>query len=251
MIGTKAGKTLSVSAVPCPAPAEAILIPASAYPVPLGERDLLLRLMAKLSSALMLRLKLASEMFIHLTPSKNPAAGGLISPHARAWMPQPGFGVWPAREPPSLWKKEDFADLEPGQPPRDTVHPVFRISKDGNAKEQARSVMFGTGAILEILTRESGPVLVRRGTELLLPKIQETAFRSFPYYLPLLDAASIARISFDELQTWLCGGRVYLRESIEDGGLLVVALDSIRPALETLNAVADPNANGVLRIPLE
>jgi hypothetical protein len=251
MTGTTASRMQCLRMIPCPSPAESLLLPVSVYPVPGPERELLLRFMVKLSIALATQWKLSSEIFIHITPSKNPSAGAMISPNARDWLPELGQGVWPARCPPSLWTKEDFADLDPGQLPRDVMHPTFRISKDGGARERARATMFGTGAILEILTRDPGAVLVKRGTDLLLPAIQEPALRSFPYYLPLLDAASIQNVSYDQLHAWLCGGSVYLRESIEDGGLLVIALQPISPVLKSLGVKPDPQQPGALQAPLD
>ena len=225
--------------LPCPEPASAVLFPVSGYPVPDPERKTSLQTMVSLSRAFAAQ-GLSSEMFVHIIPSKNAAAGALLSPNGREWMPRPGLGVWPARRPPALWTKQDFENLEPGHPPQEAVFPTFRISTPGEVRERARATVYGTGAVLEVLTRDSGDVLVKRGTQLLLPTIQEPAYRSFPFYMPLLDAGSIANVTYDKLNIWLCGASVYLRESIDDGGLLVISLAPVRPVLESLGIVPEP-----------
>ena len=233
--------------LPCPEPASALLFPVSGYPVPEAERKESLQAMISLSRAFAMQ-GLSSEMFIHIIPSKNPAVGALISPNGRDWMPRPGLGVWPARRPPAMWTKEDFENLEPGRPPQGAVFPTFRISAPGEARERARATIYGTGAVLEVLTRDSGDVLVERGTQLLLPTIQEPAYRSFPFYLPLLDAAALANVPYDKLQAWLCGASVYLRESIDDGGLLLVSLPPVRPVLESLGITPEPLPPGASQV---
>lgn len=251
MTGAKTTKTVAVRSLPCPAPAGAILLPVSGYPAIAAERVSGLDIMVKFSRTLAARRALSSEMFIHITPSKNPSAGAMISRNAREWGPQIGLGVWAAHRPPTLWTKEDFADLDPGQLPRDVIYPTFRIGKGHAANEHARATMFGTGAVLEVLTPDSGPVLMQRGTDLLLPAIHEPALRGFSYYLPLLDAASIATVAYEQLQAWLCGGLAYLRESVQDGGLLVIAMEPIVPILEALGAAPDPDHPEELRLPVD
>jgi hypothetical protein len=56
----------------------------------------------------------------------------------------------------------------------------------------------------------------------LLPSIQEDGLRAFPLYVPLLTAASLTH-SPEQLNTWLGPVDVYLRESPQDKGLLVLS----------------------------
>jgi len=237
--------------MPCPAPAEAVLLACSGFPIPEEERAILLRCAALLSNALILRSKALSHVFLYISSGANPAAAPMLSPHARRWMPELGFGVWPARNPPSLWTREDFDKLEPGGQLRPLAELVFRITTDDAAKDHARSVMFGTGAVIEVQTRDDGATFTQRGTQLLLPTIQDEAFKSYPFYFPLLDGAAIAAASYAQLQGWLCGAGAYLRESIEDCGVLVVSLENMRPVLEQVGAVPDPDTSGGLVIPVD
>ena len=235
----------------CPAPAGAILLPCSAFPVPAQERDGLLRAVSLLSRTLAARSKALSHTFLHVSSGKNPEAGSLFSSNARRWMPELGFGVWLGRRPPSLWTREDFENVEPGDRLRSLVELVFRVNADDAAKDHARSVLFGTGSVIEVHTRDDGEAFARRATLLLLPSIQDAAFQSYPFYFPLLDAAALAAATFAQLQTWLCGAGAYFGESIDDGGVLVLSLESLRPALEQLAANPDPDNPGGWLIPVK
>jgi len=234
----------------CPAPAEAILLPCTAFPIPVQERDALLRVFVSLSRTLLLRSKAQSHSFLHVSSGKNPEAAPLFAPHAKRWMPELGFGVWLGRKPPSLWTREDLEKAEPGERLRPLVELVFRITTDEAAKEHARSTMFGTGSVIEVQTRDDGPTYARRGTQLLLPTIQDASFKSYPYYFPLIDAGALASVSFAQLQAWLCGAGIWMAESVDDSGVLVLSLDSLRPALDQLGATADPDNAGCWLIPV-
>jgi hypothetical protein len=251
MADSKGTHRVSLRKLQCPAPAEAMLLVCSGFPIPEPERAIALRAVTLLSRAWIARSKALSHVFLHISSSKNPAAAPMISPHARKWAPELGFGVWPARQPPALWTKEEFEALQPGEPPRALAELVFRITCDDAAKEHARGVMFGTGAVIEVQTPDDGPAFTRRATQLLLPTIQDESFRSYPYYFPLLDGATVAAANYAALQSWLCGGGAYIRESIEDCGVLVVALESLRPVLDQIGAVPDPQAAGGFVIPVD
>ena len=248
---SKNPQRVSLRMLPCPAPAEAVLLACSGFPMPEAERADLLSCVSLLSRALILRSKALSHVFLHISSSQNPAAAPMLSPHARKWMPELGFGVWLARNPPSLWTREEFENLEPGGQLRPMAELVFRITTDDAAKDHARSIMFGTGAVIEVQSRDDGATLARRGTQLLLPTIQDDAFKSYPFYFPLLDGAAIAAASYAQLQGWLCGGGVYIGESIEDCGVLALSLESIRPVLDQIGAIPDPDTPGGMVIPVK
>ena len=243
--------SVSLRRLRCAAPSEAVLIACSGFPIPESERAALLRCAISVSTALSVPSKTHSHIFLHISPDKNPKAAQMIAPHARRWRPEFGFGVWPARKPPTMWTKEDFENLEPGQQLRPLVEIAVRIGANADAGEDARSVMFGTGAVIEVQSRDDCSVFLRRASDLLLPTIQEPLFRSYPFYLPLLAAAAVEGASFERLETWLCGATSYIAESIEDRGVLVLSLHSLTPALDQLRAEPDPQTPGVYHIPLD
>jgi hypothetical protein len=60
--------------------------------------------------------------------------------------------------------------------------------------------------------------------ELHLPPIIEEALRAHPFYMPLLEAKSLRNVTADFLDSWMGSARVYLRESVEDHGELLICL---------------------------
>jgi len=136
--------------------------------------------------------------------------------------PQLGWGIWPDRDPPTLWTAEEFRELAPGEMIRPLMHQVFRIT-EATARRTARNAMFGTGVALELLVREGDGELIQRTTQFLLLKIEEPSFRGFEFCVPLLDCKSLEGVAGDVLDNWLCGAQFYVRESPEDAGVLIIS----------------------------
>jgi len=167
--------------------------------------------------------KLTLEYFVQFTQLHHEDGPQRLSQNGKAWMPQLGLGIWPDREPPSLWTVEEFQNLAPGEMIRPLMHQVFRVTTDAESRHAARGVMFGIGAGMQVLVPEGDTEFTRRTTELLLPRIQEPSFRAFEFYVPLLDRNSVASADAATLDEWMSGARLYWRESPEDGGLLVLS----------------------------
>ena len=66
--------------------------------------------------------------------------------------------------------------------------------------------------------------------KVLLPPIEEEGLKAFPLYVPLLTAASLSA-SAEQLDTWLGAVDVYLRESPQDKGLLIVSRQPLEKKL--------------------
>ena len=84
--------------------------------------------------------------------------------------------------------------------------------------------MLGLGAVLEIWAPHG---LLDRARRLFHPTIRDPTFASFPFFVPLLGAASLRTANADEVTEWLCGAALYVRESAEDGGIVVVSPDPL------------------------
>ncbi len=56
--------------------------------------------------------------------------------------------------------------------------------------------------------------------------IDEVAFHAYPEYLALLDA-KVSQADPAAIAQWLCGAKAYLRDSPQDGGLLIVSREPI------------------------
>jgi len=204
-------------------PWEACLIPVPGFPVP--EKDLtpVGETLRRVSGELAKGQGKAQEVFIQFNQLHVRGGANLLSEHGREWMPQPGLGVWPSREAPTLWTKEDFEMLPVGSRPRPLSYQIFRVCGSARAKQEACDLMFGRGTILEILVPDSANAFLAKTKALLLPSIKERAFRSHTFYVPLLDRNAIEASSSLQLDEWLCGATTYIRESVEDNGIVIVS----------------------------
>lgn len=218
------------------APWECCLIPVSQFPVLQEERTSLVVILRMLSGELLRTPGLSGEVFLQFNQIHVENGATLLSEHGRSWMPQPGLGVWPDREPPTLWTKEDFEMLPIGARPRALSHQVFRISGASQARDEARDVMLGRGTVIEIFIEESSNVFLNKAKEALLPKITERAFRSYGFYVPLIDRKSIEASGEGKLANWLAGTTAYVRESVEDQGILVISSHPLGPLMERMGA---------------
>jgi hypothetical protein len=154
--------------------------------------------------------------FDRLRPGEDVA---LLRQNARVWLPDIGLGVWPHRDPPRLWSHEEFIDT-PMEKLRPIMHRILRVDPDPAATRSAWETMLGLG-IIRIASQDLD-AFYRRVTDCCLARIDEPSFESFPFYLPLLEARTLAELSPDELLSWLGGADAYTRESSEDGGLLLL-----------------------------
>lgn len=145
-----------------------------------------------------------------------------LSANGRNWLPVTGLGVWPDREPPRLWTKGDFEDREFGQPLPALMHTVFHVSAGGKAADHARDEMIGSGTIIYALHTDSSEKYLAAMRDLLWPRITEEALRGHPFYLPLLEVRSLQHVSAEALESWMGPACVYIRESVEDGGILII-----------------------------
>jgi hypothetical protein len=159
-----------------------------------------------------------------------------LSANGRTWLPMTGLGVWPDREPPRLWTKDDFEEREFGQPLPPLMHTVFHVSGGDKASDHARDEMIGSGTVIYVLHNESGEKYHAAMRELLWPRITEEALRGHSFYIPLLEAGSLRNIRPETLESWMGPASVYIRESIEDGGILIIC--SLPHALNQLRLPA-------------
>lgn len=150
-------------------------------------------------------------------------ASHIASTHFGPWGMDAGLGYWPERKPPTLWSREDFTDLDLGEPVRALMHQVFGINKGLPAIEEAFRLLLGLGPMVFTLSEDSVPKVKERATALFRPLIEEPALRMFAYYYPLLCAATFASENADRLDEWTCGIHFFLRESPEQKGIFIAS----------------------------
>jgi hypothetical protein len=229
-------------------PWDAILIPVSKFPIPIEELPGITNVVEVITRKLTGAPNMSGEIFVQVEQSDDPAFRTVYSQHAREWIPEVGLGVWPDREPPISWTQEEFKHLLPGQKPRTLMHQVLWVSAGPEVKIQAARAMLPFGPLLQIMVTGPGETFLQKATSILLPPITDRTFTCYPFYVPLLEVRSLARATSEQLEAWLCGASLYIRESFEDNGILIVSRDPLRPILEGLGAQLEPGAEAVWRI---
>ena len=141
-----------------------------------------------------------------------------------------GLGIRPEDEPPRTWVRNDFEKLSLS----DTLTPLFFNIMRATARPEAlpavRSAFLGSGAYLETFS-PSGQDLFESATNLFKPRITNKSARMFPYHAPILRRSAIEKADLAELESWMCGAVLYVREAVEDDGVLFLYQGQIEPIL--------------------
>lgn len=221
---------------PSARPYEVYVLPVSQFPIPEMERLAVRDFLDALSAVMRQTFRLRAEIFLQLNQLRLDGGPLILEQHAAEWMPLGGLGVWPDRESPRVWKPEDFMNLGVGDTLRPSTYQVFRITKSPQVAVSARNLMLGRGTVVEILTSDSIDSFFKRTAEVLLPSIKETSLRGFRFFVPLFERKSFEAASAADLDSWFCGASVYVRESIEDKGVLIASREPLGQIFEKLGA---------------
>jgi hypothetical protein len=230
---------LALRVLRSPAPWQAFVLPVSGFPIPEQECGPLAKFMERISTSAAKRWKLSSEVFMELEQMKGLECRHAFADHGKEWLPEVGLGVWPDREPPRLWTRKEFENLQPGGKLREILCEVFRISTSPQHRAAARAAMLKFGPVTEILTPETTEGLLEKMKPVYLAFIKERSHRCFPYFIPLLEGKSIESMTPEQLQNWCPGISVYIRESFQDGGILLASTMPLVEVLEELGGVLD------------
>ncbi len=226
---------LSLETLEAPAEWEAFRLPVSGFPLPEEEASALRRFWQSLSGAAVKAWKLSTGVFLQFAQLQTGDVWRRLSDHGREWKPEIGLGVWPDRPAPHLWTEKEFLDLVPGSSPV-LMYQVFRVTTQAQA--QARDVMLGFGTVMEVLSAEPAESFLKRGMDVFLPGIEDPMFRVYPFYVPLLEAGTLRKAKTADLEKWFCGATIYLRESVEDGAVVIASRQPLGPILRQLGGKA-------------
>jgi hypothetical protein len=102
------------------------------------------------------------------------------------------------------------------------MHSVFHVTAGDKASEHARDVMLGSATVVHALLEQGPEQYHQTMRELLCPRITEEALLGHPFYIPLLEAKSLRNVSDTVLGSWMGSAKVYIRESVEDSGVLMI-----------------------------
>jgi hypothetical protein len=207
-------------------------------PSPRGLRpdsyDPVRRFLQELVSWYTMRLGCHHESFLHIGNSADKSAARAFSIHARHWIPETGLGVWPHRPAPRMRKLEDLEELDPssGMPP--LLNSLFRVTAAGNTRLDAMTTMTGTGCALQLISHIESHALLRDLKELFLNFIEDRVFRIFPWYVPLMEKSVLAEPIAPLVLSAMRGVSLYIRESAEDGGILIISAEPLADLLPHL-----------------
>jgi len=112
---------------------------------------------------------------------------------------------------------------------------VLQITSSQEVAEEASNVLLGRGTVVQMLT-PLGVQLLEKTREVLLAPIKDPSFTCFPFYVPLLENKSLSGDMANQLEEWLGGAAIYLRESAEDKCILIVSREPLETMLRSIGA---------------
>ena len=217
----------------------AYLLPVEAYPFSEEERPPYLSILQELLEALerthSSHQPVAHEILLQMWKLHHAAASKQLSKNGAAWVPMFGVGVWPHKPAPALWTKEEFESFTPGEVPRPPIFNVFRLKGQRKATASVPSLMAGRGAFMQIGVQGNPDEFYSRCELYFRTFITEPLHLAYPFFFPLLDFEGFASLSEEVADRLLKPVQYYVRESIEDGGLLILSRSQLHAVFEGLH----------------
>ncbi len=219
---------------------EAYVVHAPPPPAPSEEAAVLRAFVSGLRMIAERRWQLTCEVFLQIWKIAVEGNAALYEDNLAIWQPSVGVGIWPHRKAPRRMTQasamDHAADIMTGSEPELSSYHLCRVSGGDEAGRHAESQLIGRGMILEMYSPGGFSELQTAGRQVFLPGIADTVYRGFPFYLPVLDAATVAGAEAAQLARWTCGAELYLRESLEDHTLFIL---SHRPLREIMTRAAE------------
>ncbi|AEU38918.1 hypothetical protein [Granulicella mallensis] len=219
---------LELQGVEAPVPWQAVLLPVEQFPMTPPQYGIVRKFLGLLTDVLTDDYGLQQEVLLQMWKLSPATGSSLVSENGASWKPQIGLGVWPDREPPKSWSKAIMMDAVAasfrGDEPAKPYYKLFRLTGDEGKRIEAARTMRGLGVEIQTFSKLDSEALLKRSKELFLPTIEDDRFKKERFYLPLVDRNTISSAGFAErLDLCLCGVDVYIRESAEDRGILILS----------------------------
>lgn len=244
----QADASLDFRCMLAPAPFHCIFFPCD-YPLGEAVAPLLTSFLESLSGFAQAEWTLRPNVFLQLEQLHTGDCRQRFARHAGEWIPEVGLGIWPAEPPPTTWTREDFLKIPRGGRVRPLMYQVFWISASPSIRASARRTLLDVGPLVQVMGAEQDDVFLDRTVRLYQPGIQDPSLTCYPFYLPLLDLQTISAADHQQLSSWLCGARVYIRQSFEDKGLIVLTDQPLTIALKSMGGFQPESEDGFWRIP--
>ena len=157
-----------------------------------------------------------------------------------------GLGIYPRLPPPSRWTREEVLELFSPQKLRPLANDIMNVDGGPAAVDTIRDLFLGSGAFVQAFCA-TADTFYARATAIFKPTITDKLMRTFRYHAPLLQRLSVESATTEELDSWSCGAALYMRESVEDNGLLVLRRGPVEGVLRSLvEGTAYPHATFLL-----
>ncbi len=225
-----------------PDPWALLSISVQEFPVPDEDRPPLIAFLRGLHQILVGQ-SLASDVFMQVWKVRPEAGSEILEEHMGEMALTRGIGIWPDREPPSGWTTEALSDASAGLFNGEEMSlPSHRLLRLGCAEPQRQDIaelLYCQGVSIQMYATAPFEELEQQARETYLPTIKEKRFKRARFYMPVMDSASFAAAqNKTELERWLCGVQVYIRESGEDKAVLIASALPLGDLAERAAAVA-------------
>lgn len=167
----------------------------------------------------------------------------LLSRKAREWMPEFGVGVWLDQPAPTLWTEEEFLKHPPGAPMRPPIHHFIRI-RSAASHFEAWELICGSGCWLAFAVQCPPDSFLSTEASAYRNWIADPSIRAFDLFVPLLRLRSAESPEFGGRSRHLAAVSRYVRESDEDGGLLIYSDAPLEPLLSVLGTPVPAGRSG-------
>lgn len=165
-------------------------------------------------------------------------AARTLGENARHWNPDFGLGVWLDEPPPSLWTEDELLRTPPGARLRPPLFQLVRLQPQGGDLATAWRHFGGGNIWLALAVRPDPESFLAREAPRYREWVTDASLQAFDWCLPLLRARCAHADLLEARLHHLEALDAYLRESEEDGGLVVWAKIPLEPVFDQLGVPA-------------
>lgn len=219
-----------------PSPWQAILFRVDAFPQSLAEgAPVAFFLEALLQRIVSAHPALHQQVLLQFWKLSAETGSDVLAEHATDWDPEYGLGMWPGRRPPQRWNDtmamDAAAAIFRGDEPELPAYRLLRLKAEQAELAEAVEEFRGLGVLLQSFSLKAPEALDGDLNNRYLPEITDPGFRRADFVFPLLDCRILASArSAEQINQWLCGIDLYIRESPEDKGILLLSRIPLDPS---------------------
>ena len=209
-----------------------IFLPVSAFPVPAQEIKPVAEFLNRLSEAVSSDGRWEQIVYIQAWKLSDRAGADIFRDCVQQWKPRPGLGIQLGR-PPQDGAEDRFDNASAaalsGEEPRLSSYRLLRLDVEKRDTPGVADKIRGFGAQITVFSRHNAVEIEKRAKSIHASRVEGQATKT-GFYFPVLDRATVlSSRSAEELEHWLCGVDIYVRESAEAQGILILSRFSLDP----------------------